>query len=171
MSESQRPRSTEELLADISKLTDKLAQESGNAQRHTTEFLRLNNELEEEQRKNATFLLDKCLPVLTAIVGGIAYVLMEGKAGQGWQAICFRVAGSCLTLVILILLARAWLEPFFVFHFKEQLLAVKFGQKPPTQPWLIRKLVSLEEARILVLLVLLLVGIFLAGVATMLHSK
>jgi len=155
----------DELLAKV----EKLSEESKIAQEHTTELIRLNDELESEQRKNATFLLDKCLPVLTAIVGGIAYVLMENKFHSTWQINCFRIAGSCLTLAILILLARAWLDPFFAYHFKEQLLAMKFRRPQPFQPWIIKKLTAWEDYRILLTLILLVVGLFLAGVATMLN--
>jgi hypothetical protein len=135
----------------------------------TDAVLQLDYELRAERRKTGTFLLDKTLPVLVAIVGGISYVLLEHKVHQDWQVWSFRIAGICLTLVILIALLRAWLEPILVYHSKAQLLAIEQRQPRPPEPWIAKRADLIELTSICLVALLLLVGLSLVGLATMLH--
>lgn len=137
---------------------------------HTQEFLQLNDELDEERRNTGQFLLDKFLPVLTAIMGGIAYVLLEHKAHDGWPLNCFRVAGVCLALAILAIFSRAWLEPFFVYNFKVRRLAIKHHQPLPPEIWMVKHFDLIEGVRLFSVLFLVIGGISAAALATMLES-
>jgi hypothetical protein len=138
-------------------------------QEQTAAILQLDDELRAERRKTGAFILDKTLPVLVAIVGGISYVLLEHKAHLTWQLWCFRIGGACLTLVVLIALLRVWLEPILIFHSNAQLLAIKQRQPRPHEPWISKNSDLIELISICLVAFLLLVGISLAGVAIMLH--
>ena len=137
---------------------------------HTEQLLRLNDKLDSEQRKTGRFLIDKFLPILTAILGGIAYVLIDHKAHQAAALNCFRFAGVALTVALLIIFAWTWLEPGIEYQFKENLLNYKFG-KPIQELWITKHYDKLEVIRVFAVLFLVISALGTATLGVMLESR
>jgi len=71
---------------------------------------------------------------------------------------------------LLIVFARTWLEPLFAHSWKRQMLAIKYGDPVPKQPWIVRYFDRFEAARTIATLVLVLAGLALAAIGTALES-
>jgi len=155
------------LLTKLNKMREEIAASS----KHTTELLDLNARLVKEQRRNARFLIDKFLPILTAILGGVSYVLVEHKATAGWPLICFQVSGVCLVLAILVIFIRTWLDPFIDYNFKEQLLAIRSNMPKPKEPFIFRHSDAIEGVSVILVAVLVLAGLVSGSLATMIQSE
>ena len=79
---------------------------------HAKARVELSRQLGRERQTTELFLIDKFVPVLTAILGGIAYVLLGHKISSFWALNSFRASGCLLTLAVLVVFLRTWLQPF-----------------------------------------------------------
>lgn len=166
MSEANKPIDAKALLLEVKALQDKLQK---SVERGKQEGI-IDKDFEDEQAKNAQFLIDKFVPILTAILGGIAYVLLEHKAHSGWPMNCFRMSGAFLTVALLIIFARTWIEPLIQYQFKRSFVAFRYDGKLGPRTWLEKHIDLIEGTRLLLVLTLVLGGLSLAAVGTGLES-
>lgn len=155
---------------DVWERLERALAESKISREHTERLLRLDDKLDVERRETGRFLIDKFVPILTAILGGIAYVLIEHKVHHGVPLNCFRFSGVTLAVALIIIFAWAWLEPVVHYQFKEHLLNYEFG-KPSDESWLMRHYDVLDAARLFAVAFLVISSLSTATFAVVLESR
>jgi len=126
-----------------------------------------------ERKARSQYLLDKFFVVITAVIGGIAYVLIEHKIHSHVGLWCMRLACAALTLSLLISFAWASIGPELDAKLERHLLYIRYHGKAIEQieqSWSIRHYDNLQIARIIILLVCVLGGISLAALGTAFES-